>query len=147
MRYQKIVVAIDLSSESERILNIAASISEGNLGAIHVVHVIEPVPTYAYEAYIPDMQALEARISADSKKQLGEHADRVGIPSENQQILVGSPASEICRYASECQAQLIVLGSHGVSGWRVLLGSTANSVVQEADCDVLTVRVGQDNKE
>tara|TARA_R110002073_G_C9416749_1_gene575701 strand:+ start:325 stop:768 length:444 start_codon:yes stop_codon:yes gene_type:complete len=147
MKYERIVVAIDLSSESTKILDVAASIAGKNLSAVHAIHVVEPMAIYPYEAYIPDMQKVKDEIGAESKKQLREHADRINIPASNQQLLMGPPASDICRYAAECDAQLIVLGSHGVSGWRVLLGSTANSVIQEAKCDVLTVRVGLDTKE
>lgn len=147
MRYQRIVVAIDLSKESEKILNIAAAIAAENHSGLHAVHVIEPMPVYPYEAYIPDMQNVHEQISAESRKQLKEHASRVRIADAHQKILMGSSATEICRYASESDAQLIVLGSHGTSGWRALLGSTANSVVQGAECDVLTVRVGREQTE
>lgn len=146
MTYEKIVVAIDLSPESQKILSMAASIAAGNLSKVHAIHVIEPMPVYTNETYIPDVQNAQEQVNATSKQQLSEHAKLVKIPQENQKVLIGSPASEICAYASDSQSQLIVLGSHGVSGWRVLLGSTANSVVQTAECDVLTVRVKGENK-
>jgi universal stress protein A len=37
----------------------------------------------------------------------------------------------------------VVLGTHGQKGVQILLGSTANSVLHGANCDVLVVRVGQ----
>ncbi|MEX0965316.1 MAG: universal stress protein [Pseudohongiellaceae bacterium] len=147
MKYERIVVAIDLSAESEKILNIASSIAADDCSSVHVIHVIEPMPIYPYEAYIPDMQNVHEQISAESKRQLSEFAERVNIPPSNQKVILGPPASEICQYAEDSDAQLIILGSHGVSGWRVLLGSTANRVVQEAKCDVLTVRVGLSKQE
>lgn len=143
MQYERIVVAIDLSNESEKILNIAASIAAENLGGLHVLHVIEPMPVYPYETHIPNLQNVHEQVTAESQKLLKEHADRVNIPVKNQHVLLGSSSSEICNFAENSNAQLIVLGSHGVSGWRALLGSTANSVIQSADCDVLTIRVGK----
>ena len=53
----------------------------------------------------------------------------------------GSPAIEIRRLAEEIDADAIVIGSHGRSGWKVMLGSTANKVLHGAKCDVLTVHV------
>ena len=40
-------------------------------------------------------------------------------------------------------ADLIVIGSHGRSGWKLLLGSTANKVLHGSHCDILTVHVGE----
>jgi universal stress protein A len=56
---------------------------------------------------------------------------------------VGSAATEIRALAEERVADLIVIGSHGRSGWKLLLGSTANKVLHGAHCDILTVRVGE----
>ena len=53
----------------------------------------------------------------------------------------GNPALEIDRYATETDIGLIVIGTHGRSGFsHVLLGSIAERVVRRAPCPVLTVR-------
>ncbi len=57
-------------------------------------------------------------------------------------MVVGRPGSEIRRQAEENDADLIVIGSHGRHGIQLLLGSTANSVLHGAACDVLAVRIG-----
>lgn len=142
MKYKKIVVAIDLSDESEKILSAAKNIAGGDSDLIHAVYVTEPLTAVLpYESFALEISKLEARITADSQQRMVDLAARVGIPEKNQYVLVGHPSDAICSHAKENDAQLIVLGSHGKSGWRSLLGSTANSVVQNADCDVLTVRV------
>jgi universal stress protein A len=46
--------------------------------------------------------------------------------------------------ADESNADLIVLGTHGRSGIRLLLGSTANAVLHGAKQDVLAVRIHND---
>jgi universal stress protein A len=48
------------------------------------------------------------------------------------------------RIADENQADLIVVGSHGRHGIKMLLGSTANAVLHHAHCDVLAVRLKDD---
>jgi nucleotide-binding universal stress UspA family protein len=53
----------------------------------------------------------------------------------------GAPAAEIVKYANDCNADLIVMGTHG-RGFvaHVVLGSVAERVVRTAPCPVLTVR-------
>lgn len=56
-------------------------------------------------------------------------------------LRVGTPADEIVRYADVCDADLIIMGTHGRSGIaHVLLGSVAEQVVRVAPCPVLLVR-------
>ncbi len=53
----------------------------------------------------------------------------------------GDPGHEIVRVAEELNADLIVLGTHGYSGWkRFTIGSVAEFVVRHAPCAVLTIR-------
>jgi universal stress protein A len=46
------------------------------------------------------------------------------------------------RFAEERKVDLIVVASHGLHGFRALLGSTTDGVLHTASCDVLAVRVG-----
>jgi nucleotide-binding universal stress UspA family protein len=56
-------------------------------------------------------------------------------------VLVGRPADEIIRYASDIDAEMIVMATHGYSGLtHLLIGSTTEGVVRQAKCPVLTVR-------
>ncbi|MDN5937003.1 MAG: universal stress protein, partial [Nitrosospira sp.] len=53
----------------------------------------------------------------------------------------GVPEREIVRIAEEERVDLIVVGSHGRHGLALLLGSTANSVLHHAKCDVMAIRL------
>lgn len=54
---------------------------------------------------------------------------------------IGSPADEIARYADVCEADLIIMGTHGRSGIaHALMGSVAEQVLRVAPCPVLLVR-------
>jgi nucleotide-binding universal stress UspA family protein len=59
-------------------------------------------------------------------------------------VACGKPYREILRFADVEEAELVVLGVHGAGAGtvidRVLFGSTANHVVRQASCPVLTVR-------
>jgi len=54
---------------------------------------------------------------------------------------VGNPSDEIHNTANDIEADLIVIGTHGRSGLKLLLGSTANGVLHGVKCDVLAVKV------
>jgi len=54
---------------------------------------------------------------------------------------MGIPANEIVRLADEESMELIVMGTHGWTGFKhLVLGSTAENVVRSANCPVLTVK-------
>lgn len=140
--YNKLLVAIDLSGESEHVLERALQIADGDKSRLHLVHVVEPVAAaYPIDAYAINMNELQEEAMAISRKRLDEIADKFELPAQRH-TLVGSPATEIRSKAEELEADLIVIGSHGTSGWKLLLGSTANKVLHGAKCDILTVRVG-----
>jgi universal stress protein A len=71
-------------------------------------------------------------------------ADKLGIESADRWLVWGVPHQEIVSIAEREQVDLIVLGSHGRHGLALLLGSTANSVLHNASCDVMAVRLRDD---
>jgi len=108
-----------------------------------VLHVIEPL-SLAYGGDIPmDLSSVQDQIHEQAKGQLREFSAALGIPEERQHLVFGRPEAEIHRISEETGSDLIVVGSHGRHGLALLLGSTANSVLHGARCDVLAVRVGE----
>jgi universal stress protein A len=144
--YQKILVAVDLSSESEMVLKQALLIAAPD-AEIQLVYVQEPMDN-VYVGIVPQSAAfsglgdLEAQLSEELKQKLVVLGEKFSLPSDNLHILNGSPAHEIHRFARENDTQLIVIGTHGQKGLQLLLGSTANAVLHGAVCDVLSVRIG-----
>ena len=144
--YQKILVAVDLSSESEVVLNKAGLIA-GDNAVMHLVYVQEPMDN-VYVGIVPQSAAfsglgdLEAQLGEELKEKLTALGESFGIPLDQLHILNGSPAYEIHRFAKENQIDLIIIGTHGQKGLQLLLGSTANAVLHGAGCDVLSVRIG-----
>lgn len=66
-----------------------------------------------------------------------------GMP-HNVNVVSGYAATEILRLTEERGIDLLVMGSHGLTGIaHVLFGSTAERVVRKAPCSVLTVRLQQ----
>jgi universal stress protein A len=144
--YRNIVIAIDLSEESGAIIGKALG-AAGEGASLHLVYVQEPLEA-VYLGVVPygpvflGMDQVEDRLQKELKDKQARWAAEHGIPEATTHFLSGTPAREIHRFAKECDADLIVLGTHGQKGVQLLLGSTANSVLHGAQCDVLVVRVG-----
>lgn len=144
--YKNILVAIDLSEDSRKVLLQAKGIAARNQHAnLSVVHTLEPLG-FAYGGDIPmDLTSIQDQLDSHAKKRLAELLDGMEIPEENQYILVGMPDTETHRLAKEQNIDLIVVGSRGRHGFQLLLGSVSSGVLHGAPCDVLAVRVGKDS--
>ncbi|MBN1684689.1 MAG: universal stress protein [Gammaproteobacteria bacterium] len=138
-KYKHILIAIDLFNHSEPVIKKAYEIAKLNGAKLSAVHVIEPLPGIGFEMI--SSAEIEMELMKLSRQQLEKEAKKYDIPKTRQFIEFGSIKHEIIRIASENHVDLIVIGSHGRHGLNYLLGSTANGVVQSADCDVLVIRI------
>ncbi|MFT7652468.1 MAG: universal stress protein A [Limisphaerales bacterium] len=141
--YKRIMLAVDLTEESNLVATRAMALAASNEADIHLVHVIEPL-SLAYGGDVPmDLSSVQEQIQEQAKSHLRNFGARLNIAVEKQHLIFGRPESEIHRLAEEQSADLIVVGSHGRHGLALLFGSTANGVLHGASCDVLAVRVGE----
>lgn len=141
--YHRIMLAVDLTEESNVVAERAKRLTQVFDAELHIVHVIEPL-SLAYGGDIPmDLSTVQDQIHDQARAHLADFALTLGIPTERQHLIFGRPESEIQRTAESVGADVIVVGSHGRHGLALLLGSTANGVLHGATCDVLAVRVGQ----
>ncbi|HEX7036933.1 MAG TPA: universal stress protein [Pseudomonadales bacterium] len=144
--YRRILLAVDLTEESNIVAQRAQMLARAFGGELHLVHVIEPL-SLAYGGDIPmDLSTVQDQIHEQAKSHLAEFAATLNVPAARQHLIFGRPESEIQRTAQAINADVIVVGSHGRHGLALLLGSTANGVLHGARCDVLAVRVGQDEQ-
>ena len=142
-QYKKILVAVDLSEESNQVSQRAQAIAGSNGSELHLIHVIEPL-SFAYGGDIPmDFSGIQDEIQQQATQQLERFAEENNIDHDHRHIVLGRPEVEIHATAKEIGADLIVVGSHGRYGLALLMGSTANGVLHGASCDVLAVRVGK----
>lgn len=143
--YKKLLVAIDLSRDSQKVVDAAVRMADSSTSNLHLVHVVEPIAgVYSMEIYTSNINQMEQAALELAEQQLGKIAGEIGIGVDDVSIILGAPAPEIRNLASKLDADVIVIGSHGHSGWKVLLGSTANQLLHGARCDVLTVYVGEE---
>lgn len=140
--YNTLLLAVDLSDESERVAVRADALRSAYGATLHLIHVIEPL-SFAYGGDIPmDFSGIQEEIHQQAKVQLQKFGEKFDIPTDHQHIVLGRPEVEIHGLAEELNCDLIVVGSHGRYGLALLMGSTANGVLHGASCDVLAVRVG-----
>ncbi|WP_340677814.1 universal stress protein [Paraglaciecola sp.] len=137
--YKKILVALEIHSEHDKVLAKAISLAAlpSDLSLVFV-----SLPLVNFQPYGMAYDAdLFTDICQQSKQKLQSIAALYGIPENQLYTPVGSPADEIHLIAEQINADLIVMGTHGKSGLKLLLGSTANGVLHGVKCDVLAVKV------
>ncbi len=145
--YQHILIAADFSNHTDMVIHRAKALAAANNTRLSLCHIVEdfPLTDFAYEPMISvDADMREALLDA-GKKQLSALGQKFEIATNNQWIEYGSPGRDIVRIAEENNVDLIVVGSHGRKGIKMLLGSTANAILHHARCDVLAVRLLDEN--
>lgn len=142
MSYRQILLAVDLSEDSDAIGRRAAAIAAAFGANVTLLHVVEFIPMDpSGEALMPPPVDLESELLASGRTRLAELAERLGLRDSRQEIVLGGIKTEIVRVATEIGADLIVLGSHQRHGLALMLGSTERSLLSATPCDVLAVRV------
>lgn len=135
-----VIAAMDRTPASEAVLHTATSLAQGIAGAeLHLVHVI----TVAPEPVAPSMSA-PARFLEEGRAWVDGVAARAAERFKGRvaaHLAVGDATREILQIASDLEADLVVVGSHGKGAIeRMLAGSVSQSVAKKARCAVLIAR-------
>jgi nucleotide-binding universal stress UspA family protein len=146
--FKKILCPTDFSLPALEALQYGVELALHFGAELHLVHVISPVPPqypYPTPPFIADfdLAAYQKELAASATKALQELAAQKVSPQVRTSVTVatGEAATEIARLAREIQVDLIVIASHGQTGWRRLVfGSVARKVMSLAPCPVLTIR-------
>lgn len=139
--YNKILAAVDLTDESDQVIERARSLANLYNCDLDIVHVIEPLG-YAYGGDIPmDLTEVQQQLEDHAKQYLVQAGSKYQVPANQQHVIIGRPETEIHRLSEDSNFDLVVVGSHGRHGIQLLLGSTANGILHGAKCDVLAVRI------
>ncbi len=144
IQIRRILCPIDFSDFSRRALDHAVAIATWYESTITILHVSAIAPVAAYApgpAIVPS--AVLTREDRDqlraSMRRFAEAEGRSRVPLEFE-IREGSAAAEILALAASVPTDLIVMGTHGRSGFeRLLLGSVTEKVLRKAACPVLSV--------
>ncbi|HEX6580905.1 MAG TPA: universal stress protein [Actinomycetota bacterium] len=131
--FDRIVLAVDGSEHAGRAVGVAADLAKGG-GEVHAIHVHEVGIVASIET------SSEAKKLVDGV--VGE-LQNAGVRASGSAIAAraGSVAPAILDAAKTFDANLIVLGTRGLSDFAgLLLGSVAHKVIHHAECPVLVVR-------
>lgn len=137
--YQRILFATDFDEVGIKAAHKAKTIADENKAQLHLVHVIEPIPAYAYPGFA-GFSDVESSIKTQAEQELLKLAQDLNLDTHATHLEFGSTKHEVLRVAKELDIDLIVAGSHGKHGLALLMGSTANAILHGAECDVLIVR-------
>lgn len=143
---RRILVPLDFSEHSDAVLEWAAHLAEEHGSRVLLLHAYHlPVEFQQLEgAYLPD--DFWATVKSEAEQGLTRHAEQLRARGLEVETLAreGYPATAIEEEAERQGADLIVIGTRGLSGIRhLLLGSIAERVVQRAPCPVLTVKTAK----
>jgi len=145
--YRHILLAVDFSSQDSQVVQKARNLSSQIGARLSLIHVLDniPMPDTPYGTAIPlDTETTYDAMLNVEKQKLSQIGNTLGIDPTHRWLVWGEPREEIIRIAEQENVDLIVVGSHGRHGLALLLGSTANSVLHYAKCDVLAVRLQDD---
>lgn len=137
--YKKILYATDFDEVGIHAAHRARQIAQENNAQLYLVHVVEPIPAYAYPGFA-GFAEVEMSIREQAEKELKQLAEQLNIDPKHRILAFGSIKHEVLRIAKEHEIDLIVAGSHGKHGLAILLGSTAEAILHGASCDMLIVR-------
>ena len=141
---RRILHPSDLSPASRAAFTKAIALAKQNRAQLIVAHVLAPLLPTA-DGYMSPQQYAEwdAASRKHGEKRLGAlvaQARSTGVRASSL-LLEGNAADRIVRAARSKRADMIVMGTHGRTGFsRMFLGSVASRVVGLAGCPVMTVR-------
>ncbi|MBK9662136.1 MAG: universal stress protein [Nitrosomonas sp.] len=145
--YQRILVPIDGSATSERALDEAIKFAQQQNSRIELVHVLEDIWYFDNENYLNYAELVQTmrysgeKILAQAQNkflQAGVMVDIRLLEAQGERV-----ANVIINEAKNSLADLIIIGTHGRSGFsRMLMGSIAEGVMRMAHIPILLIRGG-----
>ena len=149
LEIRRILVAVDGSQNAQRALEAAADLAKHLKAELRIAHVVY-VPTLFWSMGVPGSAVPTDKIEEDAERVAREllakavkFAKDSGVKDVKDELVTDlvSPYQGIVQLAEHDDADLIVLGTRGLGGFRkLLLGSVANSILHYAGCSVLVTK-------
>jgi nucleotide-binding universal stress UspA family protein len=138
--FNRILVALDSSDQSDYVIECVLQIKLQPSTTVILCHVIELSETNLEQP--ADLPFIDPELGQFRHIEKALQTYQGDLPCESElEIVMGDPTEEIIRLSNIHRADLIVLGSRGLTGVnRILKGSVSSQVVSEATCPVLVVK-------
>ena len=144
MLFQNILVPVDMSKQSTRAFKIALDISKkykSKLTVITCVEIYHSFHLFYQQRPIPKEIEKLNKIIEDHLKELESFAKKKNISLKIKILKSESVVKDILNFTKSNKHDLIVIGSHGRTGFdKLLLGSVANGVSQKAHCPIMIIK-------
>jgi len=145
-----IVVPLDFSEDSNSALEVAADFGARFGSTLCLIHVVPALPKLPASVSIFKEGEYEQELHREAERRLSELAANLSKKNVQAEAVVGTANDvpmEIIRTAEHRNADLIVIATHGATGWnRLAFGSVAEKVLHLAHCAVLVLRSSQREK-
>jgi nucleotide-binding universal stress UspA family protein len=130
--FENIMVPSDGSKFALKAEDVAISIARKFQGKLIVVHIIDEKLINPFEVLEEEGKSILEKAALKGEEQ-GVHVDQV--------LIVGSPAHDMAKIVEKTGADLVVIGTHGKTGFKkLLLGSVAENSIKTIDIPVLLVK-------
>jgi nucleotide-binding universal stress UspA family protein len=145
MTLTTIIAGVDLSPSSDQALERAAALAQLHGARLAIVHALAddaPIANVRNDM-LEQLGEVSAAVRAEEARRLAERLAAVRARGIDAEVVsrAGPPGEVIAQIAKERAAELVVIGTHGLTGIsRFLLGSVASSVLRHSPCDVLVCR-------
>jgi nucleotide-binding universal stress UspA family protein len=145
-----IMSPIDFSEPSDEALKIAVHLANLYKAELCLVHVVPAIPTLpSFTAFVHEGQ-YEDELVKESRRRLEEIAAKLSEQGLKVRVDVGMAnevGMELLRIAEHNRVDIIVISTHGMTGWhRLAFGSVTEKVVRLTSCPVLVLRAQPEAK-
>ncbi len=144
MLFQNILVPVDLSNQSTRAFKVALDIAKKRNSKITILTCLElDASHHLYYEARPSPQQIkkQSKVVKRHFETLESLAEKNNISIKSKILPSGSAVNNIVTFAKSKKHDLVVIGSHGRTGFdKLLLGSVANGVSQKTKCPILIVK-------
>ncbi len=146
-KFQRILLALDDSPCSDKVIEYARGILEGQDATLALVTVIPPTSPASYGAdpLLGQQPIIVAEVAEIQQQAAQEYLDRLAADFTSVKEIftftrVGNIREEILTVAHEWAADLLILGTNGKTGFEHFIsGSVSESVIRKAQCPVLVI--------
>lgn len=138
--YQQILVPTDGSPGADAAIAHAIDHAKKYDAALHAIYAVHV--EVGGEATIGSVYEVLEQTGKSALDDVISQAEAAGVETVDATVVQGTPHRSILQYAADNDIDLIVMGTHGRTGFeRYLLGSVTEKVVRLSDVPVLTVRM------